>query len=285
MMSKKKSIIDLIKARSSWRKYLPLPLEDPIKTQVNKKIKSLQSPPFGSKVRFHLVENTGFSDKGKVKLGTYGFISGARSFIVGTVNEGLHNLEDYGFLMEELILYLTEINLGTCWLGGTFKRSEFASIVSLEKGETIPAVTPVGYPTDQRGFKDKLIRTLAGSRSRKNPEELFFEESCSNPLSLERAEGYENPIEMVRLAPSASNLQPWRILKDGCEFHFLIKRKRNYDKAVKNIDLQRIDMGIAMCHFELTAREINLKGEWVVLEKGLNFPWGMEYVVTWISKP
>jgi hypothetical protein len=28
------------------------------------------------------------------------------------------------------------------------------------------------------------------------------------------------------------------------------------------IDLKRIDMGIAMCHFELTAKELGLEGEW-----------------------
>ena len=29
-------------------------------------------------------------------------------------------------------------------------------------------------------------------------------------------------------------------------------------------DLQRVDMGIAMCHFELAARERGLAGRWVV---------------------
>ena len=28
-------------------------------------------------------------------------------------------------------------------------------------------------------------------------------------------------------------------------------------------DLQRVDIGVAMCHFELTAREQGLAGEWV----------------------
>jgi hypothetical protein len=34
-------------------------------------------------------------------------------------------------------------------------------------------------------------------------------------------------------------------------------------------DLQRLDIGIAMCHFELTARHQRLKGEWVSSDPGL----------------
>ena len=50
------------------------------------------------------------------------------------------------------------------------------------------------------------------------------------------------------------------------------------------VDLQRMDMGIAMCHFELTAREAGLKGEWVVKEPEIEKPDGLtEYTVSWKS--
>jgi hypothetical protein len=79
---------------------------------------------------------------------------------------------------------------------------------------------------------------------------------------------FEIPLEMVRLSPSASNKQPWRIVKEKKKnvFHFFIKRNKMYKKNIELLqlsDLQRIDIGIAMCHFELTAQEANLKGKWV----------------------
>jgi hypothetical protein len=46
-----------------------------------------------------------------------------------------------------------------------------------------------------------------------------------------------------------------------------------------------MDMGIAMCHFELTAREAGLKGEWVVKEPEIEKPDELtEYSVSWVSE-
>ena len=67
---------------------------------------------------------------------------------------------------------------------------------------------------------------------------------------------------MVRLAPSAGNKQPWRILKekDNNIFHFywVIGKNINYNK------LHKIDMGIAVCHFDLMVKELGLKGNWII---------------------
>ena len=48
-------------------------------------------------------------------------------------------------------------------------------------------------------------------------------------------------------------------------------------------DLQRVDMGIALCHFELTAREMGLAGHWAV-DDPLNPISGpkTEYIASWV---
>jgi hypothetical protein len=47
-------------------------------------------------------------------------------------------------------------------------------------------------------------------------------------------------------------------------------------------DLQRVDMGIAMCHFELTARELGLGGRWVVDDPCIEKPdETSEYTTSW----
>ena len=95
---------------------------------------------------------------------------------------------------------------------------------------------------------------------------------------------------MVRLAPSASNKQPWRIVKDGSAWHFYLQRTPKYGpgsvvfNVMKLADLQRVDMGIAMCHFELTARELGLDGKWARMNPGLEIPdERTEYVVSWVE--
>ncbi len=279
----KASVIDLIKARTSWRKYSDQEIPKPIKQDILAQIAADQHGPFGNQARLQWLEKDIYEKAERVKLGTYGFIAGARNFIVGAVKvDQDKNFEDYGYLLEKLILYLTDLGLGTCWVGGTFKRSEFAKTIALQDDEIIPAITPIGYPSAKRGFKDRLIRGIAGSKNRKPWSELFFLENFSFPLSPGLPGPYTSPLEMLRLAPSASNLQPWRILQYGKQFHFLLKRTPNYGKKLKSADLQRIDMGIAMCHFELTARELNLDGRWQVLKNSIHLPGAVEYVVSWI---
>lgn len=89
------------------------------------------------------------------------------------------------------------------------------------------------------------------------------------------------PLEMVRLAPSASNKQPWRIIKDGEGFHFYLSPSKGYSKNL-GLDIQRIDMGIAMCHFELTAKDLGLSGSWTADELQVKkHRDNEEYLITW----
>jgi hypothetical protein len=50
------------------------------------------------------------------------------------------------------------------------------------------------------------------------------------------------------------------------------------------VDLQRLDLGIAMSHFELTARELGLGGRWEKRPTSLSpLPERTEYVQSWIA--
>lgn len=86
---------------------------------------------------------------------------------------------------------------------------------------------------------------------------------------------------MLRLAPSASNKQPWRILKSEDAFHFYLKRTQGYNKMGKGTDLQKLDIGIAMSHFEIACKELKLKGEWTNMNPKITSPEIDEYCVTW----
>ncbi len=99
-------------------------------------------------------------------------------------------------------------------------------------------------------------------------------------------------LDALRWAPSASNKQPWRILRRGETWHFYLQRTKGYGKGTATFallrlaDLQRVDMGIAMCHFDLVARERGLSGGWVVDppapgETGEGGRAGLEYVASW----
>jgi len=121
-------------------------------------------------------------------------------------------------------------------------------------------------------------------------EQLFFEQQFGQPLPTVAADAYAAPLEALRWAPSASNKQPWRVVRIENAFHFHLTRTPGYGKGrvlfylLQLADLQRVDLGIAMCHFELTARELGLAGRWVVQDPNIAKPDDRtEYIVSWIG--
>ena len=121
-------------------------------------------------------------------------------------------------------------------------------------------------------------------------EQLFFADEFGNPLVMDAAGEYAHPLEMVRRAPSASNKQPWRIVQVGNAWHFYLQRTKGYGKGtllfrmLRLADLQRVDIGIAMCHFELTARSLGLRGRWIEEDPKLKLKENIEYTITWVHE-
>ena len=278
-------IVDVIKQRSSWRSYTNQPIEPGKLAQLREFMASLSTGPFGGQARFELIECPLLDPTITRKLGTYGIVKGARYFLVGVKTPSPMDLEDFGYLFEEIILLATDLGLGTVWLGGTFKRSEFARQVHVGGNETIPAISPVGYVTNKRRWLDSFMRWSIKANTRKPWEDLFFLESFGTPLSRETAGTYSVPLEMVRLAPSARNGQPWRVVKeqDANNFHFFIQGSRKGNAGQPLPGFTRIDCGIAMCHFALTAQELGLGGHWIVKQPLVSpLPPNTKYVATWI---
>ena len=278
-MEIKRSITELIQIRSSWRSFKPIPIEVEKKERLISFMDSLDAPPFGSRARFALIPAV--LSKNDRAPGTYGIIRGAHEFLVGAVQSGRMDLEDFGYQFEKIILCATDLGLGTCWMGGTFERTRFAERIGLKPSEFLPAVSPVGYRADKRSLIDSAFRLGAASRKRKPWKELFYEKDFTEHLSPLQAGKFRNVLEMVRMAPSASNKQPWRIIKHDDTFHFFLARSHGLNK-IFSMDLQRIDMGIAMAHFELALAEQGLNGKWLDADATAPFlPERIEYIVSY----
>ena len=288
-MSFNQPITDLIRRRVSCRSYTKEPLRASDRQRLADFVAASPSGPFGSPVRIELVAATGQDNKALRGLGTYGFIKGATAFLIGAIGPGERNLEDLGYLMERIVLYATDLGLGTCWLGGSFTKSNFARRIAIREGERVPAVVAAGYPAPRRGTVDSMVRQIAHAHQRLPAEQLFFDRTFGVPLRLAETGDLALALEMVRLAPSASNKQPWRIIKEDQGWHFYLQRTKGYREGrimrlLKIDDMQRIDMGIAMCHFALTAAELGLQGQWEQREPPLEKPdERTEYIISWVS--
>jgi nitroreductase len=275
---------EVVRRRYSCRSYDPAVSTDSAFSLVKDFISSQPVGPFEAPNRFVLVQANGQDRRSLRGLGTYGAIKDAPGFIIGLSSKAPMDMEDFGYRMEMIILKAADLNLGTCWLGGSFTRSSFSQKAGAARGETLPAVTSVGFPYDP-----KTAPQVEQTRKRMAWNELFFKDDLSTPLTKEEAGLYIGALEMVRLAPSARNLQPWRIVKQGKVYHFFMQRYKGYRELVVPMitgiaDLQRVDMGIALAHFDSAAQESGLSGHWIVKKPDIKLVNNlMEYSFTWVT--
>ena len=175
-------------------------------------------------------------------------ITGTDTWIAGKMRRAPHAEEAFGYAFERVVLYAWSRGIGTTWIAGTMDRQAFERAMALGEGEVMPCVSPLGYPAARMSLRETLMRKGVKANSRMPFGELFFDESFDSPLTPEKAGTLAEPLEMVRWAPSAVNKQPWRVVLKGNTAHFYEKRSKGYVRA-DGWDLQKVDMGIAMCHF------------------------------------
>ncbi|MDR2496725.1 MAG: nitroreductase family protein [Tannerellaceae bacterium] len=264
------SVIEQIRLRRSVRAFTGEPLQARHESALLEYIAGL-SHPFGGKARIeYLPLHMGSAP---VRLGTYGVISGAPAFLAMIYdNSSALGKTGASYMFEQALLYCTDMGLGSCWLGGAFSRSNFKKLCNLSPTERLPIVSPVGYPVAKAVKPPTPADPALMDRPRKPFGATFFSGSFGNPLTPEAAGSYATPFEMVRLAPSANNMQPWRVVADAAGFHFY---------KTFSFGFASVDAGIALCHFEQTCRELGLSGSFKALGA---YPEGRNaaYVISWV---
>jgi len=273
------SVEEAVKNRVSVRNYKEQAIEAEKLNQLSSFMSDLKNP-YGQRVNFHMFHmHEGSSDQ---KLGTYGVIRGAKHYLGASIVLEDLALEACGYEMERVILFLASMHIGTCWLGGTFNRKAFATSLHISEKEILPVVTPIGYAHDQRHLQEVVMRKMIKAHQRLPWESLFFKDNFQTPLLKENIGDYAFVLEMVRLAPSASNKQPWRIVFHHQSFHFFQYQTPGYSSAFP-YDIQRIDMGIAAAHFDLAAKERGLQGCFVFDQNpNISLPKDTYYVFSWL---
>ena len=181
-------------------------------------------------------------------------IVGTDTYIAGKLIQAPHAEEAFGYTFEKIVLYAQSLGVGTTWIAGTMNRDAFERAMKLQSGEVMPCVSPLGYPAKKMSLRESMMRKGIKADSRLPFETLFFDGTFDTPLTQERAGAFKDALEAVRLAPSAVNRQPWRAVIGENKVHFYEKSAKGYVSA-DGWDVQRIDMGIALAHFELAAKE------------------------------
>ncbi len=273
-------VIESIQRRRSVRTFDPGGLTSEEACTVRSVLAAAPMGPFGGRPRFELLDLEAMPPGERARLGTYGMIRNARHFFAGAVKKQGRAHEDFGYAMEAVILRLTAWGMGTCWLGGSFRRKRVARAIDLRGDEDLPAASPVGRPAEKRGVVQSVLAGVVRARRRMGWAELFHLGEEGAALDPSGIGAYAGVLECVRIGPSAANRQPWRIIKGPGAYHLFLRRTPGY-ALLTSTDLQRLDMGIAMLHFQAAAQELGLSGGWraVEAEKLPRTRW--EYIATW----
>ncbi len=205
---------------------------------------------------------------------------GTDLFVGGKIKWSENTSVAYGYSFECFVLYARAIGIGTTWLGGTMNRSAFETAMELSDDEIMPCASPVGYPAKKMSIREGMMRKAIKADERLPFENLFFDGSFDAPLSKEKADKWTLPLEMVRLAPSAVNKQPWRAVACDNAVHFYLNRSKGFTRTEK-LDMQMIDMGIALCHFDLTAKECGLNASFEQNDPRFETNGDVEYVASY----
>lgn len=263
-----KNVVELIKQRRSVRTYDNRNLDQDIKDRLMSYLNRVNNP-FNIPVEFKFLDA---KENGLVCP----VVNGTNLYVGGKIKNIENASVAFGYSFEAFILFALSCGLGTVWLGGTMNRNAFEEAMEMNEDEMMPCASPLGYIAKQMSVREKVMRKAVKADERLPFETLFFDGSFKKPLTIEKAGVLGIPLEMVRLAPSAVNKQPWRAVVMDNIVHFYLKRSKGFGKEGK-LDMQKIDMGIALCHFDLTAKECQLNVEFIQEDPNLSQT-DMEYI-------
>ncbi len=208
-------------------------------------------------------------------------VSGTDLYVGGKMKRSPFAEEAFGYSFEMLVLYALSLGIGTVWLGGTMNRPAYEAAMKLGDNEIMPCASALGYISKKMTVRETMMRKAIKANERLPFEELFFDGSFATPLTEEKAGRLAHALEMVRLAPSAVNKQPWRIVVTENGAHFYLKRSKGFSVGT-SLDMQKIDMGIALCHFALAAKESDLNIAFSVNDPKITTEADTEYIASYL---
>lgn len=230
--------------------------------------------PYGIPVEFKLLNAKEHKLSSPVVSGTNLYV-GAKGKRVPHIEEAV------GHSMEKLVLYAQSLGIGTVWIGGTMDRAAFERAMELGEDEIMPCVSPLGYPAKKMSVKEGLMRKGVKADSRLPFETLFFDGSFDTPLTEDKAGRLAEVLETVRWAPSAVNKQPWRVVVTESAAHFYLKKNKGFVSDAAG-DMQKIDLGIALCHFALTAEDKGMNISFSISDPGIAAQSDTAYIASYL---
>lgn len=206
---------EMITRRRSVRSYLPDPVDETALEEIRAFMADLKPLfPFAApEARIIPTKDAAFIQRWRNPQ----FLA----FYAPATDEGLMNV---GFMYQQLDLYLQSCGLGTCWVGlGT----PVDTIHKPPEGMKLAVMMAFGHPD--------------------NAPERTAEADFKRRRMADISDMPDEKLEPARLAPSATNSQPWAFLHEGDAIH-VYREKLALIKKRTHGRMNLIDTGIMLAH-------------------------------------
>jgi nitroreductase len=265
--------LEKIKRRRSVRTFSGEALREETLSALRDSLASV-SNPYGVPIEFRVL------DAAEHGL-TSAVLVGAKTYVAGKLRLQPCAEEAFGFALERFVLDADAMGVGTVWIGGTMNREAFEKAMEMGEDEFMPCVTPLGYPAEKMSVRETVMRKGVGADKRLPFPQIAFSGSFDRPLEPEAAGALAPLVEMVRWAPSAVNKQPWRLVVCDGAVHFYERKDKGY-VTPRGWDMQKIDLGIALCHFQVGLDAAGMAAKFELRDPGLPVPENTEYIASFI---
>lgn len=237
--------VDAIYRRRSIRKYLNEELQVGVLDEIKEMCKGVKKLYGGIDMGIHVVEEgTKIQKIITGIIGSYGKIK-APHYVVVTSDKQEGYLENSGFAIESIVLYLTDMGIGTCFVGSGINKQLLESTVQINKNHEVVIIIAFGYPRNEEDMNKKAARY--GKR-------MEISEFTSGYVT----KAWQHILDAFRMAPSPINSQPWRVFinKDSVDIYCINK---NF-LLMKNLgEMNLIAIGTALYHLYIAAERMDME--------------------------
>jgi len=237
--------------RKSMRKYIMEPLPGETLQKISDFVDTIE--PLDSEIEYEFVYLNDDSVKNLLPIKAPHYI------LMYSKKKGRYLL-NAGYMIQQLDLYLSNLGIGSCWLG-----------LAKPSKEVMPTNNGLDY-----------VIMLAFGNCEKNIYRSKEEEFNRKPISkLTDVKEQWEVLEPVRLAPSSSNTQPWSF--SGTKDKIIISREKlNIFKEPLYGKMNQIDIGIALCHLVLSLEHLGKKANFDFTE--IDVPNANEFMVSVLNR-
>jgi hypothetical protein len=205
-------------------------------------------------------------------MGAYGYIVTPPHALAPYISGNQYPLIDLGYRVEQIVVRLTCLDIGTCYIGTLYREEANRERLNLPTDSRCGALLVFGYPASSTTGRalNSLMRSVPRGNTRLPMNHLFFQESFDHPT--DPPTDLSPILTAARFSPSAVNAQPWRFLWRDGKLHLFVNRYNPKYGRGPGQAYRFYDGGICMANIKLALNALELDGKWILFEQNQEAP-------------